>query len=150
MYMQVCTLSFPKYGFMKRKVKENMERQVAFKQEVARRGPGEDKEDLQARIKEFQGSLYDPRRQIRDHTIIISNFWFKHGPDTNDAWSIDEISMRSTRDAWTMYANFRWRGRMAISLRGPKFINVLRLDWLNDFLICFCITMLLWLPTVTG
>ena len=49
--MKVCTLSFPNYGFMLRKLQENTDREKAFREEMLRRAmvSKPQKEDIQVK-----------------------------------------------------------------------------------------------------
>lgn len=158
--MHVAVLSFPQYGFMRRKVQENLERQQAFKDELQRKlalksTSAEDKQDIMNRVKEFEASLYDPRPHLKVHDVAVTNVWFQRrskgpgpghgGPSSSSSssgeqhqqqeeWLISNLSFKPGREAMGVIGNFRWRGRVALSLRGMKFINVLRADYITDYL----------------
>ena len=142
--MKVCTLSFPNYGFMLRKLQENIDREKAFKEEMLRRAMVSklQKEDIQKDLKDFEQTMYDPRKHIDSHEIGVSNFSFIRGPGKEDPWVISEISMKTASEAFSKLAAFRWRGRLLLSLRGWNIQTILRFDYFSDYMIILTLFLL--------
>lgn len=69
MFMMVCTLSFPNYGFMGRKLRENAERQKLFQEDMIRRAPNLDKEGIKVNM------LRGPQFLIQRIWTFIIKFW---------------------------------------------------------------------------
>ena len=70
---------------------------------------------------------------------MVSNFVFKHGPEKEDPWLIDKISMQTGTKALSKVGEFRWRGRMMLSMRGYNLKKIVRFDYITDY----CILLLL-------
>lgn len=144
--MKVCTLSFPSYGFVVRKLRENVERQKRFQDEILR---SLEKEAVQKAIVDFQNSLYNPSEHINSNEIWVSNFIFTRGPENEDPWMINDISMNTGSKSFSKFGAFRMRGRMLLSLRGYKFINVLRFDYTSDYFLLLLAFLTLYVGLVS-
>ena len=70
---------------------------------------------------------------------MVSNFIFKQGPSQEDTWLIDNVSMEIGTKALSKIAEYRWRGKMMLSLRGYNIKNVIRLDYASDYIILLCL-----------
>ena len=70
---------------------------------------------------------------------MVSNFVFKLGQEKDDSWLIDDISMQTGKRALSKVAEFRWRGRMLLSLRGWSIKKIVRYDYITDYFIMMMI-----------
>ena len=64
---------------------------------------------------------------------MVSNFVFKLGQEKDNSWLIDNISMQNGKRALSKVAEFRWRGRMLLSLRGWSIKKIVRYDYITDY-----------------
>ena len=64
---------------------------------------------------------------------MVSNFVFKHRQEKDNSWLIDNISMQTGKRALSKVAEFRWRGRMLLSLRGWSIKKIVRYDYITDY-----------------
>ena len=142
--MKVCTLSFPNYGLMVRKVKENYERQKALKEEL-KQAPNLDKETLKKTFGDDDKLMYNPMNNVKSNEIVVSNFTFKRGPENEDPWLINDVSLQTGSKSFSKIGEFRWRGRMLLSLRGRSFDKILRFDYASDY---FILLMLLFISVI--
>ena len=76
--------------------------------------------------------------------MVVSNFVFKHGPEKDDPWFIDNISMQTGTRALSKVGEFRWRGRMMLSMRGYNLKKIVRFDYFTDY----CVMLLLFYAAI--
>ena len=58
----------------------------------------------------------------------------KRGAEMDDQWLIDNISMQAAKQALSKLAQFRWRGRMMLSLNRWNINTILRVDYFTDYI----------------
>lgn len=133
--MKVCTLSFPQYSFIVNYRNERKAKLAKFHNDMKMKNI-QHPEEIQKRVNELNAELlqsidgrgYKPREYIRSHDIVVSNFLFKCGPETDDSWLIDDIMMRNSADVYSRLKYQRWKGRMTLCVIGFKFRHIFILD----------------------
>ena len=70
---------------------------------------------------------------------MVSNFVFKYRQEKDNSWLIDNISMQTGKRALSKVAEFRWRGRMILSLRGWSIKKIVRYDYISDYVMMLMI-----------
>ena len=70
---------------------------------------------------------------------MVSNFVFKYRQEKDNSWLIDNISMQTGKRALSKVAEFRWRGRMVLSLRGWSIKKIVRYDYITDYVMMLMI-----------
>lgn len=133
--MTVCTLSFPNFGEMARKIQDVEKSQKEFHKDLLRRAPELEKEEFRSELKEFHNTLFDPREFIKSNEIAVANFEFKYGSNKVYSWLINEVSINCGSKVQSKIAAFRWRGRMQMALRGYDINKLLRWDYTTDYII---------------
>jgi len=131
--MTVCTLSFPTYSNILRKLVENKKTSQEFLENMKYNANKLEKEEIKEAFEKLDDSMYDPRKFVESNDIVVSNFVFKHRQEKDNSWLIDNISMQTGKRALSKVAEFRWRGRMLLSLRGWSIKKIVRYDYITDY-----------------
>ena len=77
---------------------------------------------------------YNPHETLQESDIVIGNYKFERNSPTEE-WLITEVSQKSSVDAWHPVFRFRWKGRLMIATKaGLNFYNVLRVDYMTDYI----------------
>lgn len=137
----LVTFSFPRLAELKGNIQLNkdsakvvvdqMKKDIAdgviTKQEASK--------ELPIRLKQTVEELGigDTDKLFKDNDIIVGNYRFER-ENSNYDWTIVELSQIDSRNAWAWIFHRRWRGRLGISLRGYDFHNVLRYDYITDWI----------------
>lgn len=133
--IRVCTMSFPYYGELVRKVADNKERQKAFNEEMKRLASEKaDVEDLKQKVREFDATLFSISPYFNSGHFVVSNWDFLQNMDDN-SWQINSMAMCDAKEYMTTPFYYRWKGRISFGIRGLKFINVLRYDYATDWVV---------------
>lgn len=136
----LVTFSFPRLAELKGYIQQNkdsakvvvdqmkkdIEDGVITKQDASK--------ELPIRLKQTVQELGrgDTDKIFRENDIIVGNYRFER-ENSNYDWTIVELSQIDSRNAWAWIFHRRWRGRLGISLRGYDFYNVLRYDYMTDW-----------------
>jgi len=146
----LVTISFPAFGFMTRKIQENKLKRRVFLEESEKKFQGarlstvrqthdmdQFKEDW---AKAWEETVFDPNPYFRYNPLVVSNFELVRktvGDDGGEGqWLVDGVSMGDARDVrMSALAMFKWKGRMSFALRYGNMMQMIRLDYVTDFLI---------------
>jgi len=153
----LVTFSFPRLAELKDLIKENRDAAQAVMLKVKEDvkdgviAKGEAQKEIAARFKETIGELNkgDADTIFKNNDIIIGNYRFER-ENSNYEWTIVELSQMDSRNAWPWIFHRRWRGRLGISLRGYDFYNVLRYDYITDFIAAMLIFNVMSASMLTG
>jgi len=143
----LVTFSFPGLNHLKQTEKTNVEElnnTLMDLEKQAKDGkiePKELKDSLNEKMKSVREN--NPRREIfNSNEILIGNYKFER-PDKISDWTIVEVSQISSVKAWAKLFRYRWKSRLALSLRGVDFYKILRIDYLTDWFFCLVLMNLI-------
>ena len=92
-------------------------------------------------------SSNDPWSTMKANEIIIGNYRMKRKSSSHE-WTLSEVAQMSSVKAWPKIFRLRWKGRLGIATRlGTDFNNVLRYDYMTDYIAFLLFCLLLALPT---
>lgn len=134
--MKVGTISFPQFSFLVKKRNEYKELRKKLYTEIKNLNHPEDEQKVKDRLEEFKSKGvpsidgYDIREFIKVHDVVVSNFLFKLGPNTDDSWLMDDIMMRNAAETFSTIKCLRWKGRTVLSLVGLSFQKIFITDML--------------------
>jgi len=74
----------------------------------------------------------DPHLMFKNADIVIGNYRFERD-NSNSDWTIVEAAQVNSVKTWAWVFRKRWKGRLAISMQGPSFNTVLRVDYITDW-----------------
>jgi len=143
----LVTFSFPGLNQLKQTEKTNAEDLNNTLMDLGQQAkdgkiePSELKDSLNKKIKMVREK--NPQREIFNSTeILIGNYKFERQDKISD-WTIVEVSQVSSVKAWTKLFRYRWKSRLALSLRGIDFYKILRIDYLTDWFFCLVLMNLI-------
>lgn len=151
----LVTFSLPGLSEMKEKQNINKTIKKQFDEEISKKlmdvkEGNLKKENFSVAVKE---ELTEAEKRLKENDvftkfqeteIVIGNFRFER-PRPEADWTIVELAQVNSVDVWAWPFRKRWKGRLGISLRGGfNFNNVLRMDYITDWLaVIFCLNILL-------
>jgi len=135
----LVTISFPAFGFMNKKVRENHQRQdewmKATKETMQAGNASASMDDLMKANKDLAETMFDPNPFFVYHPLVVSNFHLVRSTADDASWLIDRVSMNAAKDVMNPVGYFKWKGRMAFALKRGQIMPVLRFDYFTDLLI---------------
>ena len=141
--LKFVTMSFPKYSWLKDKVKEDDELKEKMAEDV-KAGNSEIPKDL----KSFEYYKFNPLPYVDKNEILVSN-WEFHLIEEN--WKIDEISIINLRKHIDSMSYARWISRVKLTIgTRANFIAAIRYDYGTDRLFAFIVIWIVLLSPILG
>ena len=106
-------------------------------------------ENLKTLINDYKEevSSSDPYTILKANEIIIGNYRMKRETSSHE-WTVCEVAQMSSVKAWPTIFRMRWKGRLSIATRiGTDFNNILRYDYMTDYIAFLLFSLLLLAPT---
>ena len=142
--MKVVVLSYPKYSWLKNKVKEDDELKESLAADV-KAGYA----DLPSDLKSFEYYKFNPIPYLDKNEIIVSNWDFVQDLDEN--WKIDAITICNLKQITDFFTYTKWKGRVKLAIgTRTSFLAAIRFAYINERLFLFICIFIFAISPILG
>ena len=147
--MKVVTLSYPKYSWLKNKVKEDDDLKESMAAEV-KAGNADLPNDLKiSHLGYCEYYKFNPIPYFNKNEIIVSNWDLVQ--DLDDDWKIDGITICNLKRITDFFTYTKWKGRLKLAIcTRTSFLAAIRYAYINERLVLLICVFILAISPILG